>query len=122
MDKTRQNKIKSQDRLKKGKQAKDISLKEEIVASLLPLHPQKGQLYMLYLRKERRGRWNAQWTLYSKKHWRIVPILSRGKRPRPMLQLQYKSLWEPVGIRKETGGRKSGRTLRLKTKNIKSKS
>ena len=106
---------------KKRVKTKNISLKEEIMESLLGLHPQKGQLYLLHLWQERSGEWNAQWTLYSKKHWRIVPILPRGKCPRPVLQLQYQSGGQSIHIRKETGRGKSRRTLQTKTKIHKSK-
>ena len=107
--------------VKKAIKTKNLSLKEEIMESLLPLHTQKGQLYLLHVWQERGGKWHTQWTLCPKEHWRIIPILPRRKRSCPMLQLQYQPFGESIHLRKEVGRRKGSRTLQTQTKINKSK-
>lgn len=101
---------------KKEKQVKGKRSKTETVGSILKIHQTKGCEYLFHMWKGSNGKWYTCRSFHPKERRRLMSLLPRRQRSRPMLQLQHKSGRKSIHVWAKTRRGKGKRVIRSKTK------
>lgn len=101
---------------KKTQSSKSKRTETKAVGYIFKIYPPKRQQYLLHLWKESDGKWYSCRTFYTKISGGAKSLFPRRQRPRPVLQLQYKSRRQSIPVWLKTWRPDGKRTIRLKAK------